>query len=84
MNSPDQNAERVFGRPNASPYVKDGIENAVLHGRRDAVNPAQTGTKMAALILSRARLRAAEVLEEGYQAAAFRVNTPRTAAGAGT
>jgi hypothetical protein len=40
--------ERIFGRPNATPYVKDGINNYVVAGRQDVVNPAQTGTKAAA------------------------------------
>jgi len=44
----ETNNERVFGRPNASPYVKDGIDSAVVHGRCDAVNPQATGTKAAA------------------------------------
>ncbi|GIK43225.1 MAG: glucosidase [Chloroflexota bacterium] len=44
----DTNTERLFGVPNASPYVKDGIHQAVVHGRLDRVNPACTGTKVAA------------------------------------
>jgi hypothetical protein len=44
----DTNNERIFGRPNATPYVKDGINNHVVGGRQDAINPAQTGTKAAA------------------------------------
>ncbi|MCL4303956.1 MAG: glucosidase [Anaerolineae bacterium] len=44
----DTNTERLFGVPNASPYVKDGIHEAVVHGRLDLVNPACTGTKVAA------------------------------------
>jgi hypothetical protein len=43
----ETNQERVFGRPNPSPYVKDGIDNAIVHGRSDAVR-AQDGTKAAA------------------------------------
>ena len=35
-------------RPTPAPYVKDGINNYVVHGRQDAVNPEQTGTKAAA------------------------------------
>ena len=41
-------SERLFGTPNATPYVKDGINNCVVGGRQDAVNPSQTGTKAAA------------------------------------
>jgi hypothetical protein len=34
--------------PNRSPYVKDGINNYVVHGQKDAVNPGVKGTKAAA------------------------------------
>ena len=34
--------------PNRTPFVKDGINNYVVHGQRDVVNPQQTGTKVAA------------------------------------
>jgi len=44
----ETNAERLFNWPNVTPYVKDGINNAVVHGRTDLVNPAQVGTKVAA------------------------------------
>jgi hypothetical protein len=44
----DTNNERIFGTPNASPYVKDGINNYVVNSRQDAVNPNNTGTKSAA------------------------------------
>ncbi len=44
----ETNAERIFGQPNTTPYVKDAIDGYVVHGRRDAVNPARTGSKVAA------------------------------------
>src|SRR5262252_4879055 len=44
----EPNNARLFGTPNASPYVKDGINNYVVHGQHDAVNPEHTGTKAAA------------------------------------
>jgi hypothetical protein len=44
----DTNNERLFGRPNSTRYVKDGINNHVVAGRKDAVNPAQPGTKASA------------------------------------
>jgi hypothetical protein len=44
----ETNRERLYGAPNASPYVKDGINDYVVHGKTDAVNPAQTGTKASA------------------------------------
>ncbi len=44
----ESNLERLFGAPNVSPYVKDGIHQYVIQGQKDAVNPAQKGTKVAA------------------------------------
>ena len=44
----DTNTERMFGTPNATPYVKDAFHAFVVHGRTDAVNPAAMGTKAAA------------------------------------
>jgi hypothetical protein len=44
----ETNSERIFGVPNASPYVKDGIGNYIVHGRREAVNRSRTGTKASA------------------------------------
>jgi hypothetical protein len=44
----ETNPERVFGVPNGSPYVKDGINAAVVDGRAEAVNPDGVGTKVAA------------------------------------
>src|ERR1700761_3657766 len=43
----ETNNERVFGSANETPYVKDGIDRAVVHGEASAVNPAGTGTKAA-------------------------------------
>ena len=44
----ETNNERVFGTPNRSPYVKDGINNYVVAGEAGGVNPEKTGTKAAA------------------------------------
>jgi Glycosyl hydrolase family 63 C-terminal domain len=44
----ETNNERIFGTPNASPYVKDGINKYLVDGKQDAVNPEHTGTKAAA------------------------------------
>ena len=44
----ETNNERLFGSANPSPYVKDGINNYVVNGNRDSVNPGKTGTKSAA------------------------------------
>ena len=43
------NNDRLFpGHPNASPYVKDGINDYVVQGRQTAVNPDHQGTKTSA------------------------------------
>jgi hypothetical protein len=45
----ETNNDRLFpNHPNASPYVKDGINNFVVMGRKEAVNPDRRGTKVAA------------------------------------
>ena len=44
----ETNNKRVFGTDNASPYVKDGINNYVVQANQSAVNPEKTGTKSAA------------------------------------
>jgi mannosylglycerate hydrolase MGH1-like protein/glycosyl hydrolase family 63 len=41
----ETNTERLFGVSNSTPYVKDSINNYVVHGAQDAVNPHRTGTK---------------------------------------
>jgi Mannosylglycerate hydrolase MGH1-like glycoside hydrolase domain len=43
----ETNTERIFGRPNKSPHVKDAFHDYVIHGRTEAVNPEQEGTKTA-------------------------------------
>jgi hypothetical protein len=43
----DTNFERLYGVKNASPYVKDSINDYVVHGKHDAVNPDRRGTKAA-------------------------------------
>jgi hypothetical protein len=44
----ETNHERLSGTPNLSPYVKDGINNYLIHGQSQAVNPEKVGTKAAA------------------------------------
>jgi len=44
----ETNTQRLFGAPNPSPYVKDGIDNFIVHGKEDAVNPEKKGTKVSA------------------------------------
>jgi hypothetical protein len=43
----ETNTERLFGRPNLSPFVKDGIDRFVVQRETWAVNPEGTGTKVA-------------------------------------
>ncbi|HEY5724697.1 MAG TPA: glucosidase, partial [Methylomirabilota bacterium] len=44
----ETNQARLFNSAAAIPYAKDGINDAVVGGRADAVNPAETGTKVGA------------------------------------
>ncbi len=44
----ETNTERLWGTPNATPYVKDAFHDYVVGGRAGAVNPDRTGTKAAA------------------------------------
>jgi hypothetical protein len=41
----ETNTERLFGTPNRTAFVKDGINNYLVHGQHNAVNSARTGTK---------------------------------------
>jgi hypothetical protein len=43
----ETNFARVFGTPNVHPFVKDAFHEYVVDGRRDRVNPANTGSKAA-------------------------------------
>ncbi len=44
----ETNAERLWGRSNDSPYVKDAFHRYLVGDERGAVNPGKTGTKAAA------------------------------------
>jgi hypothetical protein len=44
----ESNAQRLWGQPNGSPYVKDAFHACLVSGNGGAVNPARTGTKAAA------------------------------------
>jgi hypothetical protein len=44
----ETNHALLFGQPNESPHVKDGIHDCVVRGNPGAVNPGQRGTKVAA------------------------------------
>ncbi|MGV2388532.1 MAG UNVERIFIED_CONTAM: hypothetical protein LVR29_10010 [Microcystis novacekii LVE1205-3] len=52
----ETNNERIFHTPNASKYVKDGINNYVVNQELDKVNPEQKGTKGCSLITSLLKL----------------------------
>ncbi|GAB3893023.1 glucosidase [Larkinella knui] len=42
----ESNNRRLYNAPNTADYVKDGINNYVVNGEKDTVNPQQTGTKV--------------------------------------
>jgi len=44
----ETNTRRLFGSGNGSQFAKDGINDYVVHGATDAVNPEHRGTKAAA------------------------------------
>jgi hypothetical protein len=44
----ESNAQRLWGQPNASPYVKDAFHACLISGQSEAVNPVKVGTKAAA------------------------------------
>ena len=43
----ETNNRRLFGSENTEPYVKDGINDRIVHGKIDAVKPVGSGTKSA-------------------------------------
>ncbi|BDA75631.1 hypothetical protein CAL7716_097970 [Calothrix sp. PCC 7716] len=44
----ETNHKRLFGNTNQHPYVKDGINNYIVNGEKEAVSTNQRGTKVAA------------------------------------
>jgi len=46
----ETNVARLFGGANPGPFVKDAFHEYVIRGRKDAVNPANVGTKAAAYL----------------------------------
>lgn len=44
----ETNFEQLFGQGNRTPYVKDAFHKYIVGGKKDAVNPAEQGTKAAA------------------------------------
>ena len=58
----ETNTQRLFGTPNLTPYVKDGINNFLVQGQKDAVNPEQRGTKACSHYHFTVPARASEVI----------------------
>jgi hypothetical protein len=44
----ETNTLRIFGVPNRNPFVKDSINDYIVHGKKEVVNPEEKGTKVAA------------------------------------
>lgn len=44
----ESNSERLWQRPNSESFVKDSINDCLIKGRVEAINPEQSGTKAAA------------------------------------
>jgi len=44
----ETNYERIFGGKSSTPFVKDAFHEYLIHKNQAAINPQQTGTKMAA------------------------------------
>ena len=59
----ETNAQRLWGQPNPTPYVKDAFHRYVIGGERDAVNPAKTGTKAAARYVLEVPAGGAEIVQ---------------------
>jgi len=80
----ETNTERIFDSPNQGPYVKDGINNFMVNGIHDAVNPNNSGTKVAAAYPLRIkagesqsiRLRISNTLPESIYKSNGRPGTP--------
>jgi hypothetical protein len=49
----ETNAARLWGGENATPCVKDGIDDFVVHGHADAISRFPSGTKLAARYFAR-------------------------------
>ena len=43
----ETNKAKLFNAANETPFVKDGINDYIVHGKQDAVNPERRGTKAA-------------------------------------
>src|SRR5947208_662032 len=65
----ESNAQRLWGQPNASPYVKDAFHAYIISNRREAVNPATFGTKTAAHYLLEVPARGSKTVRLRFAAA---------------
>ena len=65
----ESNATRLWGQPNPSPFVKDAVNEYLVNGKRDAVNPARVGTKVAAHYVL-------EVPAGGFRTVRLRLSVP--------
>jgi hypothetical protein len=45
----DTNFARLYSLPSVGGFFKDGLHELIVHGREDAVNPNETGTKVGAI-----------------------------------
>ncbi len=43
----ETNKHRLYGVDNPTPYVKDSINDYIIHGKKEAINPNSEGTKVA-------------------------------------
>jgi mannosylglycerate hydrolase MGH1-like protein len=73
----ESNARKLWGQPNAAPYVKDAFHRYVIAGERDAIDPARTGTKAAARYVLEIAAGACQVVQLRLSS-----GPPRAAAGA--
>jgi hypothetical protein len=58
----ETNAERILGKPNPSPFVKDLFHDIVVHGRSEPESPNRSGTKAATLHRLRVAAGGTEIL----------------------
>ncbi|MGH9254102.1 MAG: MGH1-like glycoside hydrolase domain-containing protein [Vicinamibacterales bacterium] len=77
----DTNTERLFHVANRIPYVKDGINDYLVHGHQHAVNPGQIGSKASAHYLLTVGAGASQVLRLRMSDEAPAVNASAAARG---
>jgi hypothetical protein len=59
----ETNNERLFNSPNTAAYVKDGINDYLILGKQEAINPQQRGTKAAAHYLLKIEPGASQTIQ---------------------